>query len=122
MATQTIALKDRRTLARNVGKHLAARYGKRPNYSPTIVKATMRRLEYPDAWDCWALSLFTSQDDFASYHAALGEVCNYAAMHADMLNAVDSGSLLDFISGDWSVGDFLADSDSGTADFSDHSS
>jgi len=38
MATCAIALKDKRSLARNVGKHLTARYGKRTHYSPTLVK------------------------------------------------------------------------------------
>jgi hypothetical protein len=121
MATCAIALNDKRTLARNVGKHLTARYGKRTHYSPTLVKVTMRRLNYPDVWDCWALSLFASRDDFAAYHASLGEVCDYASMNTDMLSAVDSGSLFDFISGDWSVGDFVPDLSVGAdmPDFSD---
>lgn len=109
MVTRAIALTDKRTLARNVGKHLRARYGKRTHYSPTLVKVTMRRLNYPDGWDCWALSLFTSHDDFDAYHTALGEVCDYAAMNGSMLSAVDSGSLLEFVSGDWSATDLVPD-------------
>jgi hypothetical protein len=61
----------------------------------------MRRCEFPDVWDCWALSLFTSPNDFSAYHAMLGEACDYASMHADMLGALDSGSLLDFFSTDF---------------------
>ena len=109
MATCAIAIKDKRALARNVGKHLTARYGKRAHYSPTLVRTTMRRLDYPVGWDCWALSLFTSADDFNAYHTALGEACNYAAMNSEMLSAVDASTLLDFVSGDWSAADFLPD-------------
>jgi len=105
MATCAIAPGDKRALARDVGKHLTRLYGKRQNYSPTLVKASMRKLNFPDVWDCWALSLFTGIGDFNSYHAALGEVCDYAAMHGEMLTVVDAGSLLDFLSGDWSLSD-----------------
>lgn len=122
MATCAIALKDKRSLARHVGKHLTARYGKRTHYSPTLVKVTMRRLNYPDAWDCWALSLFTDRNDFTAYHDSLGELCNYATMNSEMLNAVSSDSLLDFVSGDWSIGDFLPDSGLDVSDFSGHDS
>jgi hypothetical protein len=100
MATCAIALTDKRTLARNVGKHLTATYGKRAHYSPTLVKVTMRRLNYPDVWDCWALSLFTDRSAFDAYHDALGEVCSYASMHADMLSAAGFDSLTDFVPAD----------------------
>jgi hypothetical protein len=109
MGMCAIAVADKRTLARSVGKHLTATYGKRAHYSPTLVKVTMRRLKYPDIWDCWALSLFTDCGDFDSYHAALGEICNYAAMNADMLSAVGSDSMTDFLSTDWSATDLFPD-------------
>jgi hypothetical protein len=120
MATCAIALHDKRTLARDVGKHLSSRYGKRAHYSAALVKATMRRLKYPDVWDCWALSLFTAREDFDAYHAARGEICDYAVMNGGMLQAVDSGSVLEFVSGDWSFGDLLSDGHSPLGDFGDH--
>jgi hypothetical protein len=116
MAMGAIALQDKRSLASQVGKHLTLRYGKRTHYSPTLVKAAMRRLQYPDIWDCWALSLFSSPGDFASYHDALGQVCDYGSMNSDMLSAVHSHSLLDFVSGDWSIADHVSNLDSGISD------
>ena len=120
MATCALALQDKRTLARNVGKHLSARYGRRTHYSPALVKASMRRLNYPDVWDCWALSLFTSRADFETYHSTLDELCDYAAMNGDMLGAVHSSSLLEFVSGDWSLGELLSGGHTQIGDFGDH--
>ena len=118
MATCTIALGDKRTVARKVGKQLTTLYGRRQHYSPQLVKAAMRRCDFPDLWDCWALSLFSSPSDFAAYHATLGEVCDYSTMHADMLSSIDTGSLLDFLSLDWSGGESFGDSSS--FDLPDH--
>ena len=120
MATCSIALKDKRALARSLGRHLTERYGKRAHYSPQLIKASMRKLRFPHAWDCWGLSLFADRADFDTYHGALGEACDYATMNTEMLSAVDSGSLFDFLSADWSVGDLLPDSDLGTGDLSGH--
>jgi hypothetical protein len=110
MATCAIPPKDKRLLARHVGKRLVSLYGKRQSYSPKIVKAAMRRCEFPDVWDCWALSLFSSASDFDSYHSAVGEACDYAAMHADMLSAVQVDAAFDFSSLDWLDGTSLFDS------------
>ena len=105
MATCAIAPHDKRLLAQRVGKRLVTLYGKRSSNSPTLVKAAMRRSDLPVAWDCWGLSLFCSADDFGSYHSAIGEVCDFASMNADMLSAigahVDLGSASDFLSFDW---------------------
>ena len=114
MATCAIAPHDKRLLAQRVGKRLVTLYGKRPSYSPPLVKAAMRRCDFPDVWDCWALSLFSSPGEFAAYHAATGEVCDFAGMHADMLSAigahVDLGSAADILSVDWlDAGTVVAD-------------
>jgi len=104
MDTCAIPLQDKRALAQKVGKHLTSLYGGRRTYSPQLVKAAMRRCDLPDVWDCWALSLFTSPEDFSTYHAALGEACDYASMHSEMLSALNldlgAGSLFDFLSTD----------------------
>jgi hypothetical protein len=120
MATCSIAPGDKRALARAVGKHLTERYGKRTHYSPTLIKASMRKLRYPDVWDCWGLSLFADRADFDAYHAAIGEACDYGSMNAEMLSVVDSGSVFDFLSADWTLGDFLPDSDLGSTDMHGH--
>ena len=100
MATCAIPLRDKRAVAQKVGAHLTRLYGKRRSYSPPLIKAAMRRCAFPSDWDCWALSLYAAADDFASYHTAIGETCDYAAMQAEMLSSVDSGSTLDFLSAD----------------------
>ena len=120
MATCSIALQDKRALARSLGKHLRERYGKRTHYSRTVIKASMRKLRFPDVWDCWGLSLFADRTDFDTYHAATGEACDYGFMNAEMLTAVDSGSVFDFLSGDWSLSDFLPDLDLGSTDTPGH--
>lgn len=116
MGACAIAPDDKRRLARAVGKHLVGTYGKRRAYPPAVIRATMRRLAFPDGWDCWALSLFASADDFASYHASSGEVCDYASMHAAMLGDALADSLgTDFFSFAW-----LGDAGSGVADAAVH--
>jgi hypothetical protein len=100
MAVCAIPPKDKRALAQKVGRQLTKLHGRRQTYSPQLVKAAMRRCELPDMWDCWAFSLFSSPEDFASYHAKLGEVCDYTSMHTEMLSVLDTGSVLDFFSSD----------------------
>jgi len=119
MAVCGIALENKRALAQRVGRQLTKLHGKRKTYSPQLVKAAMRRSELPDVWDCWALSLFSSPEDFASYHANLGEICDYTSMHAEMLNVLDTGSLIDFFSSDLFNID-LPSVDLGDVDISHH--
>ena len=127
MAACAIAPNDKRLLARRVGGHLAGLYGKRRSYSPALIKAAMRRCEFPDAWDCWALSLFASRDDFVDHHTRIGEACDYASMHTDMLAAIGHSALgpagvdasADAGSFDWF--DALSAADPGGCDAPDHS-
>jgi hypothetical protein len=119
MGICAIPPRDKRALAQKVGKQLTALHGKRPSYSPQLVKAAMRRCDFPDVWDCWALSLFSSSDDFSAYHAKLGEACDYGSMHAEMLGTLDSGSLFDFLSSDFLDID-MSGIDIGDADISHH--
>ena len=85
----------KRILARKVGTHLAGLHGKRRHYSPQLVKAAVRRCGFPQACDCWALSLFASAEDFGAYHAASGEACDYRSMNAQMLDAIAPPALHD---------------------------
>jgi len=117
MATCAIPLKEKQVLVRKVGKHLITLRGKRRHYSPPLIKAAMRKCEFPNVWDCWALSLFASPRDFSSYHAAIGETCDCTAMHSEMLTTIHSGSLLDFLSMDWSDSSLV---DISPSDLTDH--
>jgi len=124
MATCAIDPGNKRLLAQRVGKHLVTLYGKRPSYSPTLVRAAMRRCQFPDIWDCWALSLFSSPLDFDSYHAATGESCDFASMHAEMLSAIgariDMGSASDVLSFDWLDSGSMGADAGDAADLSSH--
>jgi hypothetical protein len=82
-----LASADKRLLANRVGPELVERYGVMPYYSVASIKDAARKLGFPEAWDGWALSLYASPSDFAAYHAQTGEDCDYAAMHAAMLDA-----------------------------------
>lgn len=125
MATCSIAPGDKRQVAQRVGRHLVGLYGKRRAYSPPLVKAAMRRCNLPDAWDCWALSLFASPDDFVAYHRQIGEACDYGAMHAEMLGAIGAGPSLDADAVDAGAGggwfDWLDGIGPGDVGLSDHS-
>ena len=83
-----LAAIDKRLLGRKVGADLAKRHGSKPHYAVRDIKAAARRCNFPDAWDCWALSLYASPHDFADYHQRTGERCDYASMHESMVDAV----------------------------------
>ena len=79
---------DKRTLAKNVGDDLLSHHGKKKFYSAKEVKGSMRRLDYPVDWDCWAMALFLNEPDFTIFHDAAGEECNYASMKGEMAAAL----------------------------------
>jgi hypothetical protein len=83
-----IAAVDKRLLGRKVGADLAKRHGSKPYYAVQDIKAAARRCNFPDRWDCWALSLYASPHDFADYHLRTGERCDYASMHESMADAI----------------------------------
>lgn len=64
----------------------------------------MRRCRFPDVWDCWALSLYASREDFDAWHAQTGEVCEYATMHSEMLDAIGSVAPISFDGSDAASG------------------
>ena len=123
----TLPAADKRHMARRVGQDLARQHGKKSDYTPKEIKASARRLNFPDTWDCWALSLYTSVSDFTDYHAKTGETCDYASMHAAMVEAVTTDRMLpDTVhlavtaanEGSWfsDLMDVLGSSDVGSAD------
>lgn len=96
-----IAAVDKRLLAKKVGDDLVQRHGRRPYHAVVDIKAAARRMRFPDAWDCWALSLYASPQDFADYHRQTGERCDYRSMHDSMAEALaTSGAVADAVSTD----------------------
>lgn len=94
---------DKRLLAKKVGSDLVRQHGKRSHYTVPEIKAAARRQKFPDTWDCWALSLYASAEDFGSYHLRTGEQCDYLAMRNSMSECVATDlSLADAIPADHS--------------------
>src|ERR1044071_7143392 len=79
---------DKRLLAKKVGNDLVKQHGKKPYYTVKEVKESCRRQNFPEAWDCWGLSLYSSPQDFAEYHARTGERCDYQTMHNSMAESL----------------------------------
>jgi hypothetical protein len=63
---------------------LAKEYGFSKTYTPAQIKRTIERSGLSTDYGCYALSIFSDQLDFVQYHQALGEVCDYGAMRAEI--------------------------------------
>lgn len=83
---------DKRAFGQAVGNDLLRHHGKRKYYSPQQVQASCTRLDYPVDWHCWAMSLYTSPEDFTAYHDAIGEVCDQSVMKSQMVSALTDGA------------------------------
>lgn len=108
---------DRRLQVKSVGDDLVRNYGKKRFYTVEEVKAANRRQGVGADVACWSHATFNSHGDFDTYHASLGEPCNYVSMKAEMLSSVSSApdttwfdldlSWLEFPDVDWSLFDFF---------------
>src|SRR5689334_13756455 len=83
---------DRRDFGKRVGDNLLKRHGKKRFYTIDQVRDSVVASQFPLDWDCWAFSLFTSRQDFDSYHRAMGKVCDYSAMRGEMIGALTDTS------------------------------
>jgi hypothetical protein len=104
---------DKRAFGKAVGDQLLKSHGKRRYYTTGQVRSAVKRLNYPADWDCWAYALFSSPADFTAHHTAVGEVCDYAAMKAEMFAAMTNGASSSWFSFDmswldWPDIDFLS--------------
>ena len=88
MPLPTMTRTDRRKLGREVGRGLVQQFGRKPYYTRIEILRILRRIGFPDAWSCWAYSLYLSPADFDAHHAAIGEMCDYASMRETMVDAV----------------------------------
>ena len=90
---------DRKQQIRVVGNDLVKHHGKKKFYTVQEVKDANRRQGIDVDVACWSHAFFNSHVDFDTYHAEIGETCDYAAMKREMLDSVtspaDSSSLLD---------------------------
>jgi hypothetical protein len=90
-----------------LGPELRKRHGKQTHYTPSQVRQAAvdgaMRFDYL----CFAYCMYCSPSDFALVHAAAGEACDYAAMHAAIgatffhgATEFEGGGLADLV---WSI-------------------
>jgi hypothetical protein len=84
--------KDKKALIDKVGKELVQKHGKRNYYEPSTVRRAAESAGYPIDVHCWAYCIFTTPEDFKALHDAAGEVCDYAAMKAEVLTDLAGGA------------------------------
>lgn len=91
-AACTLKPEDKKAFIGSVGEDLVARHGKRRYYNTDDIRRAITSLDYPIDWACWAYCIFSSPTDFKALHDAAGEVCDYAAMKAEVLTDLAGGS------------------------------
>ena len=94
MPTCHIEPADKRKLISDVGEELVRVHGKKKYYRPKQVERAARDKGYSVDVHCWAYSFYTTPEDFKAHHDATGEACDYAAMKAEVLSDLSSGSFL----------------------------
>jgi uncharacterized membrane protein YgcG len=75
-----------RSYRKKLGPYLERQFGWQANYSPKQVRsgASSLRLSIRDI--CYAYAMYCTPVDFNSHHAATGEHCDYATMHAETMS------------------------------------
>lgn len=80
---------DKQDYLTQLGRSLVKRYGKKKHYKPKEVKKANKDTDYSNYdFDCWGLSVFSSREDFTTYHQNTGEDCDYSAMRTTMLSDI----------------------------------
>ena len=80
---------DKRRYIRDIGQALVHEHGKKKFYKPEQVKKAHQKSEWNKLdFSCWAMSTYSSHEDFDSYHEQTGEVCNYIEMKSTMLEGI----------------------------------
>ena len=76
---------DRREFVSSVGEELVERHGKKKYYKTDDIGRAATARGYAVDIHCWAYCMYSSPEDFKSLHDALGEVCDYTKMKAEVL-------------------------------------
>ena len=83
---------DKKAFVGAVGEELMRVHGKQKYYKPSAIRRAAENTGYPsDIW-CWSYCMFSTPTDFKAIHDAAGEVCDYAAMKAEVLADLASGA------------------------------
>jgi hypothetical protein len=91
MPTCELKPEDKKKFISDVGQRLVRDHGKKKYYAPEQIKKAARDGGYQPDIVCWAYCMFSSPSDFAAIHEAVGEVCDYASMKAEVLSELTSG-------------------------------
>ena len=92
MQTCTLSPSDKKAYARDVGKILVRKYGKKKFYKPEQVRRASKETNYDIDWHCWAMCIYAPPLDFKRYHDSIGESCDYASMKSEMASAITDGA------------------------------
>ncbi len=92
---------DKKKYISDLGKILVEEHGKKKYYLPEDVKKAHKKSTWNDTIDfidfsCWAMSTFSSHEEFDNYHAANGEACDYVAMKTEMLSGLSTTAPADW--------------------------
>lgn len=83
---------DKKAFIGKVGSDLVRTHGKRNYYKLADIRRSADRCGYPVDIHCWAYCIFSSPEDFKALHDAAGEICDYAAMKAEVLADLAAGA------------------------------
>ncbi|WP_223559869.1 hypothetical protein [Chryseobacterium lathyri] len=87
---------DRKKYIKDLGSILVDDYGKKKFYKPEEIKKANQKTSWSNIsgaidYSCWGMAVFSSHEDFDSYHKVSGEICDYAEMKQAMLEGISSG-------------------------------
>lgn len=86
---------DKREYIATIGDILVKDYGKKKYYKPAEVKKAHKKSNYAESLDfsCWAMSVFSSHDDFEAYHQQTEDICDYTKMKTEMLVGLSDNNI-----------------------------
>lgn len=92
-----LAPADKRAFISAVGEDLVWKHGKKKYYRTDDIGGSVAACGYPVDIACWAYCIFSSPDAFKALHDAAGEVCDYAAMKAEVLSELAQGGVFSWV-------------------------
>lgn len=81
------ALKKRsaiKSYRKKLGPYLVKNYGKQKHYTPAQVRKGAEAQGLDPIALCYGMAMYTSRDDFNSYHQSTGQNCDYDTMRGEI--------------------------------------
>jgi len=82
---------DKKAFGINVYKKLNDLYGRKKHYEVAEIQNSIKSLDYPISWECWALVAFMLPANVGEYLRAKETPMNVLDMKRDMLKAMTYG-------------------------------